>query len=189
MNTALLVIDAQQSFAQRTSWVDSEATAYMHAQQTLIDGMHRLGLPVIQIVHHDDDEEFQLDSGFVHTLDGLQVNPSAIFYKTRHSAFVGTGLDVWLRQRGINHLVISGIRTEQCCETTTRHASDLGFKVDYVTEATHTFAMQHAASGECFEAAAIKRRSELVLAGRFAHIHTVSSVLAALAVLQQEGLA
>ncbi|AXF86718.1 Peroxyureidoacrylate/ureidoacrylate amidohydrolase RutB [Ephemeroptericola cinctiostellae] len=189
MNTALLVIDAQQSFTQRTHWIDSEAAPYMQAQQALIDGVHRLGRPVVQIFHHDDDVEFQLDSGFVRTLDGLQITPEAIFHKTRHSALVGTGLDVWLRQRGINHLIVSGIRTEQCCETTTRHASDLGFKVDYVTEATHTFAMQHAASGECFDVAAIKRRSELVLAGRFAHIHTVSSVLNALAASQREVLA
>ena len=189
MNTALLVIDAQQSFAQRTSWMDNEATPYIQAQQALINGMHHLGLPVVQIFHHDNDVEFQLDSGFVRTLDGLQVAPTATFYKTRHSALVGTGLDVWLREHGINHLVISGIRTEQCCETTTRHASDLGFKVDYITEATHTFAMQHAASGEYFDVAAIKRRSELVLAGRFAHIHTVNSVLCELATLQCEVLA
>lgn len=177
MKAALLVIDAQQSFAQRTSWIDSEAAAYVQAQQTLIDDAHRLGLPVIQIFHHDHDPEFQLDSGFVRTLDCLQVSPDAVFYKTRHSALIGTGLDVWLRERDIGHLIVSGIRTEQCCETTTRHASDLGFQVDYVTEATHTFAMQHASSGEIFDVAAIKRRTELVLAGRFATIHTVQSVL------------
>ena len=177
MKTALLVIDAQQSFAQRAAWNHHEAAAYVQAQQALIDGAQQRGCKVVQIFHHDNDIEFQLNSDHVRTLDGLQVNADVVLYKTRHSALIGTGLDVWLRERHINHLIVSGIRTEQCCETTTRHASDMGFQVDYVTEATHTFPMQHAASGEVFDVTALKRRTELVLAGRFARIHTVHSVL------------
>uniref|UniRef100_UPI0013D5342D isochorismatase family protein n=2 Tax=Pseudomonadota TaxID=1224 RepID=UPI0013D5342D len=68
-----------------------------------------------------------------------------VFHKARHSALVGSGLDVWLTENGIRKLLVSGIRTEQCCETTTRHASDLGYTVDYVSEATLTFAMTNAA--------------------------------------------
>ncbi|WP_296081496.1 isochorismatase family protein, partial [uncultured Agrobacterium sp.] len=104
---------------------------------------------------------------------------SVTFIKHRHSAFVGTGLEVWLTQHGINHLIISGIRTEQCCETTARHASDLGYKVDYVTEATLTFPMTHASS-DVFSPADIAKRTELVLAGRFARIATVADVLESL---------
>ena len=40
-------------------------------------------------------------------------------------------------QRGIRELIVCGIRTDQCCETTTRVASDLGFDVTFVTDATH----------------------------------------------------
>jgi nicotinamidase-related amidase len=91
---------------------------------------------------------------------------------------VGSGLDVWLVENGIRKLIVSGIRTEQCCETTTRHASDLGYEVDYVTEATLTFPMTHA-SGTVFSADDIKKRTELVLSGRFARIATVEDALAA----------
>ena len=63
------------------------------------------------------------------------------FTKSKHSALVGTGLEAWLRKQGIEKIVVSGIRTEQCCETTTRHASDLGWQVDYVMDATLTFNM------------------------------------------------
>jgi nicotinamidase-related amidase len=59
----------------------------------------------------------------------------------RHSALVGTDLPVWLVENGIQKLIASGIRTEQCCETTTRHASDLGWQVDYVLDATLSFDM------------------------------------------------
>ena len=76
-----------------------------------------------------------------------------------------------------NRLIVSGIRTEQCCETTTRHASDLGYSVDYVTEATLTFPMTHA-SGTLFSPDDIRKRTELVLAGRFARITTVDGALA-----------
>ena len=100
-----------------------------------------------------------------------------MFHKRRHSALVGSGLDVWLVENGIRKVIVSGIRTEQCCETTTRHASDLGYEVDYVTEATLTFPMTHA-SGTVFNVDDIKKRSELVLSGRFARIATVEEALA-----------
>ena len=90
---------------------------------------------------------------------------------------MGSGLDVWLVSHGIGRLIVSGIRSEQCCETTTRHASDLGYAVDYVTEATLTFAMTDA-SGRTWSPADIKAHSELVLTDRFARIATVEQVLA-----------
>ncbi|PIK73647.1 hydrolase, partial [Methylobacterium frigidaeris] len=58
-----------------------------------------------------------------------------------------------------------------------RHASDLGYSVDYVAEATLTFAMTDAA-GRRWSAAEIRARTELVLAGRFARIATVEEALA-----------
>jgi nicotinamidase-related amidase len=84
---------------------------------------------------------------------------------------------VWLVEHGIRRLIVSGIRTEQCCETTTRHASDLGYEVDYVGEATLTFPMADAA-GRVWSAAEIRARTELVLSGRFARIATVAEALA-----------
>ncbi len=95
----------------------------------------------------------------------------------RHSALVDNGLPVWLTERGIRRLIVSGIRTEQCCETTTRHASDSGFEADFVSEATLTFAMT-AANGRVYSAAEIKARTELVLDERFARIVTVEEALA-----------
>ena len=49
-------------------------------------------------------------------------------HKHVHNALTESGLDARLRERDINHLIVSGIRTEQCCETTTRVASDLGYR-------------------------------------------------------------
>ena len=123
------------------------------------------------------DNAFALESGEVRPLDGLAAfDAAATFHKSRHSALVGTGLEVWLHQQGIQRLVVSGIRTEQCCETTTRHASDLGWAVDYVTDATHTWDMVQP-DGQVLAAADIKTRTATVLQGRFATLCTVQQAL------------
>ena len=176
--TALLVIDVQESFRHRPYWREDDLPAFTKNLQMLIDGAAVAGMPVIQIFHTDNDDVFRLDSGHVRTLDGLRITPDAQFYKSRHSALAGTALEIWLIEHGIRQLIVSGIRTEQCCETTTRHASDLGFSVDYVTDATLTFPMTHA-SGVVLSAADIKLRTELVLSGRFARIATVEEALGA----------
>lgn len=175
--TALLVIDVQESFRHAPYFEESGLNIYLSAQQKLIDGANAAGIPVVQIFHVDGDRAFAEENGFVRTLDGIQIKPAVTFRKNRHSAFVGTRLDAWLKDNGITRLIVSGIRTEQCCETTTRHGSDIGYSVDYVTEATLTFPMTHA-SGEVFSAEQIARRTELVLAGRFARIVTVDEALA-----------
>lgn len=176
--SALIVVDAQESFRQRPYWDDADAPAYLSKQQALIDGAKARGIPVVQIFHVEDEGVFSLASGFVRTMTGLVIAPDAVFHKRSHSALVGSGLDVWLVQHGIRHLIVSGIRTEQCCETTTRHASDIGYTVDYVSEATLTFAMTDR-HGKRWTPAEIRARTELVLDGRFARIVGVEEALGA----------
>ncbi|MBB4956006.1 nicotinamidase-related amidase [Agrobacterium vitis] len=175
-NTALLVIDAQQSFLHRPYFRKDGFDAYIERQQALIDGAKAAHIPVVQIFHVEETGAFSEASGFVKTLAPLHLTADAIFRKSRHSALIGSGLDVWLVENGIRHLIVSGIRTEQCCETTTRNASDLGYSVDYVAEATLTFPMTDA-SGREWSAAEIRARTELVLADRFARIATVEQAL------------
>ncbi|MFS8145281.1 isochorismatase family protein [Rhizobium sp. BR 249] len=175
--TILLVIDAQESFRQRDYWHEDLASAYIERQQALIDGAEARGIPVVQIFHVDGGGPFSEASGFVKTLAPLRIAPEAIFKKSRHSALVGSGLDVWLTENGVRRIIVSGIRTEQCCETTTRHASDLGYQVDYAGEATLTFPMTDAA-GRTWSAGEIRGRTELVLSGRFARVATVEQALA-----------
>jgi nicotinamidase-related amidase len=176
--TALFVIDAQESFRQRPYWREDDVARYVARQQALIDGAQALAMPVVRIFHVEDEGVFSEASGFVTTLAPLRMAPAVTFRKRRHSALVGSGLDVWLTEHGIRRIIISGIRTEQCCETTTRHASDLGYTVDYVGEATLTFPMTDA-TGREWSAAEIRARTELVLADRFARIATVEEALGA----------
>jgi nicotinamidase-related amidase len=180
--TALLVIDAQESFRHRPYWSDADVPEFVRQLQSLIDGCVAHDVPIVQIFHTEDDGAFALSTGWVKTMEPIRVAPDIVFQKRHHSAFAGTPLAAWLNERGIRRVIVSGIRTEQCCETTARHAFDSGFEVDYVTEATLTFAMTHAVSGRAFTPAEIKERTELVLADRFARIASVEEALAAVRV-------
>src|SRR5690349_8044630 len=131
--TVLLVIDVQESFRQRPYWQADEADAFLAKTQALIDRSREHGTPVLQVFHQESDggteNPFHPDSGFVRTLPGLEIAPAAVFHKEVHSALYGKNasgvtLERWLREHGVENIVITGIRTEQCCETTTRHASD-----------------------------------------------------------------
>jgi len=176
--TALLVVDVQESFRHRPYWRDSDVPSFVGCLQSLIAGAQSRKIPVVQIFHIEDSGPFSPESGHVVPLQDLTFTPDAIFRKRSHSALIGSGLDVWLTQRGIRRLIVSGIRTEQCCETTTRHACDLGYHVDYVTDATLTFPMTDR-HGREWSPEQIKARTELVLDARFARIASVEEALAA----------
>jgi nicotinamidase-related amidase len=181
MKSCLLVIDAQASFQHRPYSTERDMPAYLSAQNALIQGAQAAGMPIVRILHvdgpEDADNPFALASGHVRPIDGLaDFQAAATFQKSRHSALVGTGLDVWLTQQGIQRLIVSGIRTEQCCETTTRHASDLGWMVDFAIDATLTFDMQQP-DGQTLDAQAIKMRTATVLQDRFARICSVAQAL------------
>lgn len=185
MKSCLVLIDVQESFRHRPYFTPQDLPAYLEAQNALVRAAQRSGTPIVRIFHVDGprtaDNAFALESGHVRPLEGLaDVEAAATFHKSRHSALVGTGFDVWLTRNGIGRLVISGIRTEQCCETTARHASDLGFQVDYVTDATLTFDMKNG-DGSTLTAADIRVRTATVLRDRFAAILSVPQAVDRLA--------
>ena len=175
--SAILVIDVQQSFLKKAYWREQEVPAFADKLATLIHGAMAKNVPIVRIMHVEPEGPFSLASGLVKPFEFVPAHHDIEFQKQAHNAFTTTGLQRWLTERGINHLVITGIRTEQCCETTTRVAYDLGFEVDFVTEATLTFPMRHEASGKEFSAEDIRQKTELVLQGRFAEIVNVDQAL------------
>lgn len=182
MQSCLLVIDAQQSFAQRPYFDPRRAAPWLQAQNALIRGCTAAGVPVVRVFHSDGpetaDNPFARCSGFVRPIDGLAgFDAAAEFVKSRHSALVGTGLPVWLVAQGMRRVIVSGIRTEQCCETTARHASDMGWAVDFVSAATLSFDMAIPGGGT-LAADDIVLRTEVVLRDRFASVCTVDEAVA-----------
>lgn len=176
-STALLLIDIQQSFEHRPYWKEENTIEFKKNVSQLVQYFYQTNQAIIQIFHVDDSFAFQLENGWVKSMDFLKHQPNAIFYKHVHNAFTDTGLDFWLRKNKIDHLLMTGIRTEQCCETTARVASDLFYKVSFITDATLTFDMQHPFSSITYTADEIKQRTELVLQDRFANILTTSAFI------------
>jgi len=186
LKTALLVIDVQESFRSRPYWQADELPAFLANTQALIDACRARGIPVLQVLHREPGEDlsnpFHPASGLVRSMQELTLNADEVFYKEVHSALYGrtsggVTLEKWLRDHGVEEILVTGIRTEQCCETTTRHASDVGFKVRFATDATLTFPMRSRA-GRIFSTAEIRERTELVLDGRFAQIVSTAEALA-----------
>jgi len=182
MQTALLMIDVQESFRHRPYWSENGAATFLKHANALIDGAQARGIPIVRIFHTDGPREagnpFANASGLVRPLEGLADFEAAhLVEKHRHSSLVGTDLGVWLTRNGIRRVIVAGIRTEQCCETTTRHASDEGWAVDFCGDATLTFDMKTPA-GTTLSAAAIRERTETVLVDRFATLVTVDQALA-----------
>lgn len=183
MKSCLIVIDAQASFQHRPYFTPRDMPAYLQAQNALIEGAQAGGMPIVRIFHVDGPQDasnpFARASGHIRPIDGLaDFEAAATFQKSRHSALVGTGLEVWLTQQGIQRLIVSGIRTEQCCETTTRHAADLGWTVDYAIDATLTFDMRQP-DGQPLSAHDIKIRTATVLQDRFARVCSVAQAMGA----------
>lgn len=184
MKSALIVIDVQQSFTRRAYWDEAELPMFLQSLQGLVNRAHQAGIPVLQVFHVDEEgreNAFSIESGLIKTLPQLDIRPTEVFTKAVHSAMFATtqngrSLDYWLRAAGIQRLIVTGIRTEQCCETTTRHASDLGYSVTYAMDATLTFPMV-SGSGRKFTAQEIRDRTELVLQDRFANVQRSDAVV------------
>ena len=193
MKTCLLVIDVQESFTRRPYYSPRNVAAFLAAQNDLIAGCQAAGVPIVRVFHtspgDDAADPFSLASGLVRPLQGLaEFDAAHTVYKQRHSALVGTALDVWLVAQGVQRLIVSGIRTEQCCETTTRHASDLGWSVLFVPEATLSFDMPLPGGG-LLTVADIQARTAAVLQGRFADVLTVGQALQKLSRHTDEAIA
>ncbi|GAA2089603.1 MULTISPECIES: cysteine hydrolase family protein [Brevibacterium] len=184
MTTALLVLDVQESFRARPLWSQVSNPQIVDRVNRLVAAARAGGHAVHWIWHAEPGSGtvFDPERGFVRPLEGLDVDDGEPqLTKTSRNAFTTTGLAQRLTAAGVTDLVIAGIQTEQCCETTARVAADLGYSVTFVTEATATFPVTRPDTGATLSTDAVIERTEFALAGRFARIATVDTAFAAAA--------
>jgi nicotinamidase-related amidase len=182
VTTALLVIDVQESFRQREDWADISAPDIADRIAQLVEHARGRGDHVVWVLHTEPGTGtvFDPERGFVRLLPGLKPDPDEpVLHKTSHNAFTTTNLAQLLTTRGVTEVVVTGIRTEQCCETTARVASDLGYAVRFVLDATATQPLHRFDGPGSHTAAEIQERTASALQGRFADVVTVEQVLAA----------
>ncbi|WP_061290888.1 cysteine hydrolase family protein [Herbidospora cretacea] len=174
MSRALIVIDVQESFRARPEWDRIGNPKIAEPVNRLVRAARSRGDRVVWVLHAEEGSGGVFDpaSGHVRFLAELDepVAGEPILYKSSHNAFTTTNLQQRLVEAGVRELVVCGIRTEQCVETTARVASDLGYQVVFVTEATTT----EGVGG--FTAEEITARTEAVLRDRFARIATVAEL-------------
>ena len=174
-NTALLVIDIQDSFKYSPArWASRNNPRFEENVTALLGAWRAASRPLFFVLHTDPDPGFRRSDPELRLMDFLGRRESEpLILKNTRNAFTSTDLQARLDAAGIRRVAVIGISTEQCCETTTRVAADLGYEVDFVTEATATFPIGDLSTD------AIVERTEAVLRGRFARIVTVQEALSA----------
>jgi len=176
---ALFVIDAQRYFFDRESpaFLPASAIILPHLE-TLCSAFRRWKRPVYfsRQAPSPNDDPGLMGRWWKHAVyDGeplAEIIPSLlpedsnnVFAKTKYSAFTGTDLENRLRSSGIEQVVIAGVLTHLCCETTAREAFMRDFEVFFVLDAT-------ASRSEDLHVAGLK-----TLADGFARIVTTKEIL------------
>lgn len=144
-DTALLLIDVQVGVDVLDHWGGPTGRRNNPgAEQVmlgLLEAWRTAGLQVAWTRHdsreHASPLKFSLSTG--DQKPGFETRDGEIIVeKDVNSGFIGTSLEVDLRRRGINRLVIVGFFTNFCVETTTRMAGNLGFDTYLVHDACAT---------------------------------------------------
>jgi isochorismate hydrolase len=151
----LLVLDMQDFFLEPDShaYVPS-APSILPGIQGLIKLFSAIGQPVIYTRHVNTEA----DAGMMSIWWGDIINPNfarshisemfdiknqLIIEKTQYDAFLETSLDKTLRKRRAEQVVVTGVMTHLCCETTARSAFMRGYEVFFPVDGTATYTEAH----------------------------------------------
>lgn len=176
-HTAVLVIDVQNDFCAPGGHTEvnlgkdvADCQAVVGPIRRLVAAAHAAGAPVIW-VKADYDRNYlsrpirakQAARGIksAYCVSGTwgaelyEVAPKdgdVVIEKHRHSAFVGTELEQVLRDRGIQTLVMAGVQTHVCIESTLRDGSARGYYIVVPRECVGSFDRAlHDATLRCVE--------------------------------------
>jgi len=143
MNSALLVIDMQRGFDDASFWGPTTNPDCAANVARLIEAWTNSGEPIVVVRHDSESPDSPLHpenpgNALVESVAAL--TPAVVVRKHVNSAFYGdVDLHAWLAERGIRNLVLCGIQTNMCVETTARMAGNLGYDVTVALDATRTF--------------------------------------------------
>ena len=143
--TALLLIDVQKGVNVLEHWGGPTGRRNNPGAEAemarLLKAWRENGLPVI-FTQHDSREaasplKLSLPTGAM--IEGFEPSASEIIVrKDVNSAFIGTDIELRMRQHGITRLVVAGFFTNFCVETSTRMAGNMGYDTYLVPDACAT---------------------------------------------------
>lgn len=148
---ALLVIDMLKDFIDEDGRLTTgpSGKSIVKFVKEKIDEFRRAGNPVIFICdnHEIDDKEFDMfPTHCVAGTSGSEIIPELevgendkIIKKRRYSAFYGTDLDLYLREKGINELYMVGVCTNICVLYTSADARNISYKVNIYKDGVASF--------------------------------------------------
>lgn len=140
---ALILIDWQQGFDDHEYWGGNRNNPHAeHNALALLKHWRGRGWPVMHGVHHSRDPNSLLrqdkpGGAFKPGFEPTDIE--RVFVKRVNSCFIGTDLEVSLRNAQISQLVIAGLTTNHCVSTTVRMAGNLDFAVELIGDACATF--------------------------------------------------
>lgn len=150
-SAALLVIDMQRHFCEpASSFFVPGSDALAHRLKPLVDAFIGHGRPVIFTRHIDLDdpgnlmlrwwsEQIREEDPMSQIVDILDAFRGTTVIKHQYDGFLNTALEAILRERGARQIVVCGVLTNLCCETTARSGFMRGFEVYFLEDGTATF--------------------------------------------------
>ena len=134
MHTALLVIDVQQALCSG-EYKSFESELVIERINSVARRMRTAGAPVVMIQHESQGGPLDFGTEGWKLADGLEALSTDIFLRKRATdSFHQTDLHKLLQERGVKNLVICGLQSEFCVDTTTRSALALGYPVVLVAD-------------------------------------------------------
>ena len=134
MRSAVLIIDVQQGLCEGpdAAWQSAETIDRINA---VTARARAAGVPVFFIQHEGKDGYLTHGSREWQLTDGLSVEATDLrVRKTATDSFHQTDLDDLLKRHGVTDLVIGGMHSEYCVDTTTRRALALGYPVVLIAD-------------------------------------------------------
>ncbi len=175
---ALVVVDAQEGFDD-PSWGRRNNPHCDRNIAALLDRWHDAGRSVVHVRHDSEEPGSPLRTGSPgnRLKSYLAAPPDLLVTKSVNSAFHGSpDLHAWLVDGGFAGIVVCGITTNHCCETTARVGGNLGHDVLFALDATHTFD-RVGPDGTTMTGDDLARATATNLHGEFATVLTTAELL------------
>jgi nicotinamidase-related amidase len=189
---ALLNVDMQNLFVEDSPVAAPSGRGVLKQVNTLIDVCRKSRVQIIHTSHvlRDDHSNVGIMGEIVPPISLEMIKKSApssflhaelnvadediLLDKPRFGSFQSTDLGMVLRSRGIDTVMISGIATNLCCETTAREANARDFRVFFLSDATATFPIGDVSAEE------IQKVTCATLGFAFAQVLTTTEMIAKL---------
>lgn len=151
---ALLIIDMQRHFCDpKSNFFVPNSDQLAVKLKSLVEAFSSSGRPIIFTRHIDSDdlhnlmlrwwsERIRLDDPMSEIVEILDPGKGITVQKNQYDGFLNTGLEKILREKSVRQVVVGGVLTNLCCETTARSAFMRGYEVYFLKDGTATFTQE-----------------------------------------------